>query len=529
VPPPSLRDIPELAVRAWSDPHRPRFHFVAPAGWLNDPNGLAHWHGRYHLFFQYNPDAVRHERICWGHASSPDLVHWTDEPLALEPGPGPDRDGCWSGVLVDDGGVPTLIYSGHVAGVGQRACLATGDAELRTWRKDPSNPVIPDPPAGLEVAEFRDHCVWRAGDRWQQLVGSGIRGRGGAALLYESADLRAWTYVGPILVGETQNRNAIAEDVWTGSVWECVDLFRLGGNEHPAPDVLVFSVWHEEVTEHSVYQRGDFDGRQFQPASRHHLDLGLNYFYAPQSLRDADGRRVLLGWVQEGRSAAAQVDAGWSGVMSLPRLATMAADGLVEQSPVPGLAALRREPRSYGPLTLSPGETLRLPDAPGDQYDLEGSLTVPPGAGLELLIRATRDGQEQTRIVLADGGGGSAGQDEVRLALDRTASSAAPGLDVRELSGRVPLRPGRRLHLRVLVDHSVLEIFANGRPLTARVYPTRPDATSLAVRAEGGPVGLDQLQSWAMADIWSGPRPPRPEVARRSESPGNGPGRAEQG
>lgn len=165
-----------LAERALRDPHRPRFHFTSPGGWLNDPNGLSHWNGIYHLFYQYNPLAAAHHRIHWGHATSIDLVHWADEPVALVPGSdGPDRDGCWSGVLVDDGGVPTLVYSGR-HGEHELPCVARGSADLRYWTKDPANPVITAPPEGTDITAFRDHCVWQEGQVWRQLVGSGIRG-----------------------------------------------------------------------------------------------------------------------------------------------------------------------------------------------------------------------------------------------------------------------------------------------------------------------------------------------------------------
>ena len=112
----------ELAARAALDPHRPAFHFVAPAGWLNDPNGLTQRDGWYHLFYQYNPFAAVHDRIHWGHARSTDLMHWEHLPIALEPGDGPDVDGCWSGVLVDDDGVPTLVYSGRHDGSRTALC-----------------------------------------------------------------------------------------------------------------------------------------------------------------------------------------------------------------------------------------------------------------------------------------------------------------------------------------------------------------------------------------------------------------------
>ena len=96
-----------------SDRQRPRYHFLPPANWLNDPNGLIQWRGRYHTFYQYNPNGPFHGTIHWGHAISDDSVHWEHLPIALAPTPGgPDADGCWSGCAVDHDGVPTLIYTG---------------------------------------------------------------------------------------------------------------------------------------------------------------------------------------------------------------------------------------------------------------------------------------------------------------------------------------------------------------------------------------------------------------------------------
>ena len=96
------------------DLRRPLYHYLPPANWLNDPNGLIHSNGQYHMFYQYNPHEPLHANMHWGHAVSTDLVHWEHLPIALTPTPGlPDEDGCWSGCAVDDNGVPTLIYSGH--------------------------------------------------------------------------------------------------------------------------------------------------------------------------------------------------------------------------------------------------------------------------------------------------------------------------------------------------------------------------------------------------------------------------------
>lgn len=494
-----------LERRARADRHRPRYHFVAPAGWLNDPNGVGQWDGRFHLFYQYNPDTPVHQDIHWGHASSADLVHWVDEPIALTPSPGPDEGGCWSGVLVDDHGTPTLVYSGHTDRQGQRACLAVGDPTLTTWHKDPANPVIADVPAELDAVEFRDHCVWWDDGRWSHLVGSGLRGQGGTALLYRSDDLRSWDYVGPIVVG-----SATDGDPWTGTVWECVDLFRLGADSDPAPDVLLVSAWSEGTTHHGIYQTGRFDGRHFEVATRHHLDHGLNYFYAAQSFADDAGRRIVFGWLQEGRDVATQVAAGWSGVMSLPRLATLTPTGELHQEPVPEIAILRG-PRSHlDPLTLTPGPAwwpaeLATSDT-GHQLDVEAVIALPAGAGVDLGFLATPDSAEHTLISLrADPGTGT-----TRLTLDRSTSSLDPGTDARELSGEVPVGPDRLLSIRLLLDRSAVEVFVNGRPLTARVYPTRTDAVGLYLQAHGAPVTVRSIDVWPMRDAFSGPRRTRP-------------------
>ena len=110
---------------------------------MNDPNGLIQHGGRVHLFYQHNPGGPVPGHMAWGHASSADLWHWADHPLALEPGAdGPDRDGCWSGCAVVHDGVPHLLYTG-LRGELTLPCLATaGDQDLIRWSRSPANPVI---------------------------------------------------------------------------------------------------------------------------------------------------------------------------------------------------------------------------------------------------------------------------------------------------------------------------------------------------------------------------------------------------
>lgn len=482
----STVDPAEHIVRS-ADPHRPAYHFTAPAGWLNDPNGLTHRRGEYHLFYQYNPHAPVHDGIHWGHAVSADLVNWSDLPIALTPSEGPDQDGCWSGVLVYDGDTPTIVYSGR-HGDRELPCVATGTPDLVTWTKDERNPVIASPPAGLDVTAFRDHCVWREGGKWRQLIGSGIRGQGGTALLYESPDLREWTYVGPLLVGDSAAGDAGDAD-WTGTMWECVDLFRLGEEDAAHRDILIFSAWNEGVTHHPLYWSGRYEGDRFAPAALHRLDLGGRYFYAPQSMRDESGRRLLFGWLQEGRPDSAAIAAGWSGVMSLPRVVTVAPDGSLHQLPAPEVETLREEKlvSFSSALSTEPTEIVR-----GDELDLELRLTIADGGSVTMALRATEDDDEQTLLRVRRHG------DRADLSLDRARSSLDPDVDASPRSGTVPVGSGGGLDVRILVDHSALEVFAGGVPLTARVYPTRADA--LGIRLSGTGVHAD-VGVWGMRSI----------------------------
>jgi beta-fructofuranosidase len=459
---------------------RPRYHFTAPTGWINDPNGLSQWDGTYHLFYQFNPDGPEHRRILWGHATSANLVNWADAPIALTPDPdGPDRDGCWSGVLVDDGGTPTIVYSAH-DGDRQLPSLAFGDPTLTTWTKFEGNPVIDGPPPGLPVTAFRDHCVWREGDRWMQLIGSGIEGIGGAALLYESPDLREWTYRGPILVGQTPE----AGQLWTGSMWECVDLFELDGRH-----VLVASVWDEGVTHFPVYFSGSYRDGVFTGEPARLLDLGLRFCYAPQSFLDDQGRRILFGWMQEGRDDALTRRGGWSGCLTVPRVLTWHPDGTLHQEPVAELAALRRDSWERGPVHLEPGTTLDLAPAGSMALDLELMVTAQAGAVLELDLLAADDDRERTTITIDWA--------SATMGLDRTHSSLEPA-DTSPLGGAIPLADGA-LRLRVLVDHSAIEVFANGVALAARAYPTGPESSGMRMRAIGGPIQVESATAWRLA------------------------------
>jgi beta-fructofuranosidase len=274
------------------DFHRPRFHYQPAKNWTNDPNGLIQWRGRIHMFYQYNPAGALSGRIHWGHAVSDDLLRWQELPVALSPlDEGPDAEGCWSGCAVDDGGTPTLVYTGVHP---QVVCLATGPGDLAHFRQHPANPVIPGPPPELAEAahgDFRDPYVWRAGDGWQMVIGTTLGPGGGAVLLYNSRDLVHWDYQGSLHQG-----NPGGPEPWNMNVWECANFVELGGQH-----VLFISAYRPELgIAYPVYYAGPFDGRTYSPRVNQPLTYGST-FYAPQAMRLADGRVVMWGWLRERR------------------------------------------------------------------------------------------------------------------------------------------------------------------------------------------------------------------------------------
>jgi len=442
-----------------NDPQRPVYHILPPAHWLNDPNGPIFWDGAYHLFYQHNPVGHAWEQpVHWGHVRSRDLAHWEHLPIAISPGPEEfDNGGVWSGSAVAGDRELVVLYTGVQPEV---QCLATSRNGV-TFEKYAGNPVIAGPPPGLTVTGFRDPCVWREEDGWYLLIGSGFAGVGGTALLYHSTDLRAWDYLHPFCIGDKQE---------TGEMWECPDFFPLG-------DQYVLLVSVNNATRYFI---GDYVDHRFTPRTSGLTDVG-GHFYAAKSFADAEGQRLLWGWIWdwEGRSDDAQRAAGWAGVMSLPRQLTVRADNTLGYVPASQLIALRGAHHRHF--------------VPGDSLEMHVSFTLGP-ATVGLAVRRAPDGDEETLITYHVAQG--------ILTIDRTHASLDPEIIGGITSAPLALAEGDVLDLRIFLDHSVIEVFANDRLcLTTRVYPTRADSQGISL-LDGSGTALRTLDIWEMESIW---------------------------
>ena len=329
-----IREAGDLADAFARDPHRPAYHFTPPAAWMNDINGALFWKGRYHIFYQYNPDGAYWNLIQWGHASSADLVHWVHHPVALTPeADGPDRVGCFSGgALISKEGIPTLIYYGNPDGL----CLArSSDDLLIEWTKDPNNPVIPQPEEGS--ADFgrytiHDPCGWLAGDLYYAAINKrDPQDQGDAAYLFKSPDLRTWEFVDLFY----QSRRE-----WTEGGEDCAvpDFFPLGDRH-----MLLFC----SHLQGSQYYIGQVRDERFYPDVHGRMSWEGGHLGGPRTLLDANGRRIFFDWVRELRGNERERASGWSGVMTVPRLLSLDPGGHLQIDPVPELEVLRLDPRRH--------------------------------------------------------------------------------------------------------------------------------------------------------------------------------------
>lgn len=447
----------ERAAKLAADPLRPQYHLLPKANWMNDPNAPIFVDGQYHMFYQYSADPLGKSPREWGHAVSSDMLHWRHWPIALSPTPGGwDYFGIWTGCAVMDGHIPTLIYTA-VGRKPQMQALATSHDGLRSWLKS-SEPLIETPPSEIDAAGFRDPVVWFDDDgQWSMIIGSGDKQKGPMILLYRSPDLRRWNYAGP-LYEERVIPFATRVGVADGMMWECPDFFPLNGKH-----VLLTS---GRGTRWAV---GTYEGNRFHPERSGLLDHG--YSYAPRTMRDADGNRVLWAWLTEARPAEAVLEAGWSGVMSLPRILEIDANGELITRLAPAVDSLRRKHR----IARSDEMTGALRSWRID--DLCGEVRIVARNSFRLGLKTS---QEEIYT--------EAGYD-----VDRDMVIAG--------SFRPPMQldSAHSVTMRLLVDGSVCEVYVNDRLcVSLRSYPKRPGPLMITI---DNPEVVESLETWQYASI----------------------------
>ena len=499
-----------LSEKLRRDPQRPIYHFMPQSGWMNDINGAIYWKGRYHIFYQYNPEGGYWKWIQWGHASSTDLVYWVHHPIALTPTlGGPDRDGCFSGgAFVTREGVPTLIYHGVPDGT----CLASSKEDLLIhWIKNPANPVIKVPKEGepgYGVYNVFDPGAWFKNGYYYAVTGNIAllerslknasvkpEDAGDTVYLFKSKDLAKWQYVGPFYKSDRKWTEADEDNA-------VPDFYPLGDK------FMMLFCSHLMGTQ---YYLGRLEGERFVPEQHGRMSWPGGMLGGARTLLDGKGRRIFFDWIRELRGEEWERESGWSGAMTLPRVLSLGKDGTLRIEPAPEVEALRMNHRIRRNIVVSANSERQLEGVRGDVLELALEMKGKGPGEFGVKVRCSPDGSEQTEVAydptakklkVIMGKSSLDKRIEYLYYRNRKALSRLPEEKriVQAQEAPLELRPGESLSLRIFLDRSILEVFANGRQcITQRIYPTRTDSLGVALYSRGGGISVPTAEAWDMA------------------------------
>ncbi len=458
---------------------RPAFHLTPRVGWMNDPNGFSYYKGQYHMFYQYYPYRPFWGPMHWGHAVSKDLLHWTYLPAALAPDePYENGGGCFSGSAVElPDGRQLLVYTGVLSEKQpdgtmhdvQQQCVAVGDGV--DYEKYENNPVMTAKqlPEDSSRFDFRDPKAWRAADGTYRCVMVSCDKKGdGRAVLFESKDGFSWNFKSIL----TQNNGRF------GKMWECPDLFELDGKS-----VLIVSPMEMEAegleypNGHGVVcQIGTYDDNAgtFVCEQAQSIDYGID-FYAPQTVQTPDGRRIMIGWMQNWAFVNQHSEnEPWFCQMTLPRELTLV-NGRLIQRPTKEFDACRKNPVSYQNVVVS-GEK-KLDGIEGRVADIELSIAPENKDGYYLFeMRFAQDDKHYTALRYRPR--------ESELEIDRRYSDSRVAF-IHQRSCKVRKNDGK-LKLRVVIDRFSAEVFANdGEQVMSVTFTTDRAAKGISFVADG--------------------------------------------
>ncbi|XP_039022549.1 beta-fructofuranosidase, insoluble isoenzyme 1-like [Hibiscus syriacus] len=509
--------------------------------WINDPNGPMYYNGIYHLFYQYNPKGAVWGNIVWAHSVSKDLINWEALEPAIYPSKHFDINGCWSGsATVLPNNKPVIFYTGidpdnyQVQNYAVPANLS--DPYLHEWIKLDDNPIVVADETMNKTA-FRDPTTaWKVGGHWRMLVASRRKHRG-MAYLYRSRDFKKW-------VKAKHPLHSVAN---TG-MFECADFFPVslyGDNgldtSSVGPNVKHVLKVSLDLTRFEYYTIGSYipEPRDKYLVDKNFVDgwegLRFDYgnYYASKTFFDpSKNRRVLWGWSNESDTAQDDINKGWAGLQTIPRKLWLDPSGKqLLLWPIEEIETLRGQKVQLSNQKLKLGEPVEVKGITAAQADVDVTFTIPNldkaeafdpswtnaqdlcglkgstvqgGVGpFGLLTLASENLEEYTPVFFRV----FKGQDKHVFLLCSDASSSSlreSGLYKPSFAGfvDVDLAAEKKISLRSLIDHSVVESFGAGGKtcITSRVYPTLAvfDNAHLFVFNNGIETITADVEAWSM-------------------------------
>ena len=449
--------------KLYHETYRPQFHFTPARNWTNDPNGLMFYKGEYHLFFQHNPHGINWGNMTWGHAVSPDMVHWTQLDHAIHPdrlgtifsGSGVVDHHNTAGFQTGDETVLVCIYtsaggtSPESKGQPCTQSIAYSNDRGRTWTKYDKNPVL----CHVAASNRDPKVVWHEPTkRWVMALYLDKH----LYALFASPNLKEWTRLC---------------DVTVEGARECPDFFELPVDGDPKNTRWVVS----GANGHTLL--GTFDGKTFKPQDGPHRSNWGGNCYAAQTwdnIPASDGRRLQIAWMNGGKYP----DMPFNQQMCFPRELTLRTtpNGIrLFINPIREIGNVHAAKHSWANAPLKPGENL-LDGVAGDLFHIRAEIALGKAT---TAVGFTLRGEKVHYDVKA----------RKLTCLGKTA----------------PLAPiDGRIRLQILLDRTSIEVYGNDGIVS---MPTcfLPDLsnTALGVYAEGGGAKAISLDVWKLKSAWA--------------------------
>ena len=474
----------DAEARHGSDPFRPRYHPMPVTSWANENYGLIFHQGKYHMFFQKNPNFPSLYFMHWGHLSSTDLVNWKEEKIVLRPSMEFDKFGTWSGsVIRDTQNEPVIFYTGvdgAVAGIGKALPL---DQELNGWEKPSANPVFSSPPGGYYHMDFRDPFLWKEQGSYYMMVGSGIQNQGGGLLFsYKSDDLIRWRVIDPVYQRTDVDK--------TGIFWEMPSLTKLNDTDYL---LCVTPVPMPGKKARAIYWVGSFQNDTFTPYDEEPRGFELmdGNLLSPALGTDEHGNIVYSGILPESRNVADQKNAGWRHTFSMVRTIRLLSDKrTLGHTPHPNLCRLRGEHTRVSNRQILQDITENLPEIRGNRKELDFILNIGEASLFEIHLMKNTDGGEVTKLLF--------NIDSSRIGFDRRSSTFSDAEKTLH-EATYHFDRSRPLKVHLYMDHSTLEVFIDQLVVfSGRVYPSSPESDHTDLVVKKGTVRIETLDAWEL-------------------------------
>lgn len=440
----------------------PQYHLASTGYIMKNPAAFALFKNEYHLFYENEIKFADGNKTVWGHFSSPDLVNWQTQKTALSPSEAYDKDGIISGSAITEGDTLYLIYTANTTETNgnkhQTQNLAMSNDGLN-FAKSANNPVIKMAPhySSLKFSSqnFNNPYVWKIEDRYYAIIGTKYeQTNDGAVLLFKSKDLRNWVFI---------NVTALGQKGEMGSTWETPALLHVSGND--LLSITTAGIKPHEKKYLNKYNSGAFIGKldyntgRFSQKSAFMLfDHGFD-FYAPQFITTTDGRHIFIGRLSMEGNPNPESSDHWAGMMSLPRELTIS-NGKIITMPIKELNTLRNEKYELKEQTIKSEK--EYSNIKGDVFEMEIVADMTNAKSFSIKLRAS---DTQETLLSYD-------KNTKMLKLNRDKSGKAfKG----EREAVLPLMDNNKIKLRIFVDKSSIEIFANDGELamSSRIYPDK--------------------------------------------------------